>query len=184
MVILGPPLPRFFRYDLAVLVGLFLCGVWLALQHQLPRVSTDRAYPCSLRGARCGISWPSLSRKLTKKLVENLGVGWHSDSNGLCLVVDPSGARGWIVRLVVNGQKLKKGAPLCTDFGLGGADVVTINQAGEPALEYANQSREDRNLNRAGLSQRTHRATGHDITMPRWAQARQYYNSQPLERRI
>ena len=34
------------------------------------------------------------------------------------------------------GQKNKKGAPLRTDFGLGGADVVTLNQARERALEY------------------------------------------------
>jgi len=43
----------------------------------------------------------------------------------------PSGARRWIVRVVVNGSKNKKGAPLSTDFGLGGADIVTINQERE-----------------------------------------------------
>ncbi|WP_298975072.1 site-specific integrase [uncultured Roseobacter sp.] len=73
---------------------------------------------------------------MTKKLVENLGPGRHGDGNGLYLVVDPSGARRWIVRVVVKGQKNKKGAPLRTDFGLGGADIVTINQARERALEY------------------------------------------------
>ncbi|AEI94199.1 tyrosine-type recombinase/integrase [Roseobacter litoralis] len=78
----------------------------------------------------------ALSGKLTKKLVENLGAGRHGDGNGLYLVVDPSGARRWIVRVVVKGQKNKKGAPLRTDFGLGGADIVTINQARERALEY------------------------------------------------
>ncbi len=78
----------------------------------------------------------ALSGKLTKKLVENLGPGRHGDGNGLYLVVDPSGARRWIVRVVVKGQKNKKGAPLRTDFGLGGADIVTINQARERALEY------------------------------------------------
>ena len=36
----------------------------------------------------------------------------------------------------MKGQKNKKGAPLRTDFGLGGADIVTINQARERALEY------------------------------------------------
>ena len=77
--------------------------------------------------------WP-LSGKLTKKLVENLGAGRHGDGSGLYLVVDPSGARRWIVRVVVKGQKNKKGAPLRTDFGLGGADVVTLNQARERAL--------------------------------------------------
>jgi integrase len=78
----------------------------------------------------------ALSGKLTKKLVENLGPGRHGDGAGLYLVVDPSGARRWIVRVTVKGQKNRKGAPLRTDFGLGGADVVTLNQARERALEY------------------------------------------------
>ncbi|WP_259955312.1 tyrosine-type recombinase/integrase [Sulfitobacter mediterraneus] len=82
---------------------------------------------------------------MTKKLVENLGAGRHGDGNGLYLVVDPSGARRWIVRVVVKGQKNKKGAPLRTDFGLGGADVVTINQARERALEYRRMAKQGLN---------------------------------------
>ena len=78
----------------------------------------------------------ALSGKLTKKLVENLGAGRHGDGAGLYLVVDPSGARRWIVRVTVKGQMNRKGAPLRTDFGLGGADIVTLNQARERALEY------------------------------------------------
>jgi integrase len=78
----------------------------------------------------------ALTGKLTKKLVENLGAGRHGDGSGLYLVVDPSGARRWIVRVVVKGQRNLRGAPLRTDFGLGGADVVTLNQARDRALEY------------------------------------------------
>jgi hypothetical protein len=89
----------------------------------------------------------ALSGKLTKKLVENLGTGRHGDGGGLYLVVDPSGARRWIVRVVVKGQRNAKGAPLRTDFGLGGADVVTLNQARERALEY-------RRMAKAGLNPR------------------------------
>lgn len=89
----------------------------------------------------------ALSGKLTKKLVENLGAGRHGDGNGLYLVVDLSGARRWIVRVVVKGQKNRNGAPLRTDFGLGGADVVTLNQARERALEY-------RRMAKAGLNPR------------------------------
>jgi integrase len=63
------------------------------------------------------------------------------------LVVDPSGARRWIVRVTVKGQKNRKGAPLRTDFGLGGADVVTLNQARERALEY-------RRMAKSGLNPR------------------------------
>jgi len=88
-----------------------------------------------------------LTGKLTKKLVENLGAGRHGDGGGLYLVVDPSGARRWIVRVVVKGQRNLKGAPLRTDFGLGGADVVTLNVARDRALEY-------RRMAKAGLNPR------------------------------
>ena len=98
-----------------------------------------------MSGMECGILRMALSGKLTKKLVENLGAGRHGDGNGLYLVVDPSGARRWIVRVVVKGQKNKKGAPLRTDFGLGGADVVTINQARERALEYLRMAKQGLN---------------------------------------
>lgn len=87
----------------------------------------------------------ALSGKLTRKLVENLGSGRHGDGNGLYLVVDPSGARRWIVRVVVKGQKNKTGAPLRTDFGLGGADIVTINQARDRALEYRRMAKQGLN---------------------------------------
>ena len=86
-----------------------------------------------------------MSGKLTKKLVENLGPGRHGDGGGLYLVVDPSGARRWIVRVTVKGQKNRKGAPLRTDFGLGGADVVTLNLARERALEYRRMAKQGLN---------------------------------------
>jgi integrase len=87
----------------------------------------------------------ALSGKLNKKLVENLGPGRHGDGGGLYLAHDPSGARRWIVRVVVKGQKNKKGAPLRTDFGLGGADIVTLNQARERALEYRRMAKQGLN---------------------------------------
>lgn len=87
----------------------------------------------------------ALTGKLTKKLVENLGPGRHGDGNGLYLVVDPSGARRWIVRVVVKGQKNKKGAPLRTDFGLGGADIITLPQARDRALEYRRMAKQGLN---------------------------------------
>lgn len=94
----------------------------------------------------------ALSGKLTKKLVENLGPGRHGDGNGLYLVVDPSGARRWIVRVTVKGQRNTQGAPLRTDFGLGGVDIVTLNQARERALEY-------RRMAKAGLNPRFNATT-------------------------
>lgn len=73
--------------------------------------------------------------------MENLQAGRHGDGNGLYLVVDPSGARRWIVRVVVKGQRNRKGGPLRTDFGLGSADLVTLPQARERALEYRRMAR-------------------------------------------
>ena len=90
-----------------------------------------------------------LSGKLTKALVKSLGPGRHGDGNGLYLVVDSSGARRWICRVVVKGQKNKAGKPLRTDFGLGGADIVTIHDARARALEY-------RRLAKQGLHPRFH----------------------------
>ena len=87
----------------------------------------------------------ALSGKLTKKLVENLGPGRHGDGGGLYLVVDPSGARRWIVRVTVKGQKNRRGKPFRTDYGLGGADVVTLNMARERALEYRRMARQGLN---------------------------------------
>jgi len=87
----------------------------------------------------------ALTGKLTKKLVENLSAGRHGDGGGLYLVVDPSGARRWIVRVVVKGQRNLKGAPLRTDFGLGGADVVTLNSARDRALEYRRMAKQGLN---------------------------------------
>ncbi len=76
------------------------------------------------------------SGKLTKKAVESAGPGRHGDGNGLYLVVDPSGARRWIVRVTVKGQRNRQGKALRTDFGLGGADIVSLQEAREKALEF------------------------------------------------
>jgi len=88
-----------------------------------------------------------ISGKLTKRSVETLGPGRHGDGNGLYLVVDPSGARRWIVRVTVKGQRNRQGKPLRTDFGLGGADIVTLQEARTRALEY-------RRLAKQGLNPR------------------------------
>lgn len=86
-----------------------------------------------------------LTGKLTKRKVETLGPGRHGDGNGLYLVVDPSGARRWIVRVTVKGQKNRQGKPLRTDFGLGGADLVSLQDARVKALEYRRMSRQGLN---------------------------------------
>ncbi len=86
-----------------------------------------------------------ISGKLTKRQVESLGPGRHGDGNGLHLVVDPSGARRWIVRVTVKGQKNRQGQPLRTDFGLGSADLVTMQEARSRALEYRRMARQGLN---------------------------------------
>jgi len=86
-----------------------------------------------------------ISGNLTKRAVETLGQGRHGDGNGLYLVVDPSGARRWIVRVTVKGQKNRQGKPLRTDFGLGGADVVTLQEARSKALEYRRMAKQGLN---------------------------------------
>ncbi|MGJ8562844.1 MAG: tyrosine-type recombinase/integrase [Alphaproteobacteria bacterium] len=93
----------------------------------------------------------ALTGNLTKASVSKLGPGRHGDGNGLYLVVDPlpSQRRRWIVRVTVKGQKNRKGAPLRTDFGLGGADLVPLGEAREKALEY-------RRLAKQGLNPRFH----------------------------
>ncbi len=50
--------------------------------------------------------------RLTRNLVRSLGPGRHGDGNGLYLIVDPSGARRWIVRVTVKGQRNRMGKPL------------------------------------------------------------------------
>jgi integrase len=86
-----------------------------------------------------------IAGKLTKRAVETLGPGRHGDGNGLYLIVDPSGARRWIVRVTVKGQRNKEGKPLRTDFGLGGADLVTVQEARAKALEYRRMARQGQN---------------------------------------
>jgi hypothetical protein len=83
-----------------------------------------------------------IAGKVTKRAVETLGPGRHGDGNGLYLIVDPSGARRWIVRVTVKGQRNKEGKPLRTDFGLGGADLVTVQEARAKALEYRRVARQ------------------------------------------
>ena len=87
----------------------------------------------------------AISGKLTKALVRSLGAGRHADGNGLYLVVDPSGARRWVVRVTVKGQKNREGKPLRTDFGLGGANIVTLDDARARALEYRRMAKQGLN---------------------------------------
>lgn len=61
--------------------------------------------------------------------------GLHGDGNGLYLKVDPSGAKRWIQRLMIEGKR--------RDIGLGSVSLVSLAEAREKALE-------NRKLARAG----------------------------------
>lgn len=70
---------------------------------------------------------------LTAATVRNLGEGFHADGGNLYLKVDPSGARRWVVRLIVQGKR--------RDIGLGSATLVSLAEAREAALQHRKAAR-------------------------------------------
>ena len=73
--------------------------------------------------------------KLTARKVETLKVaGLHGDGGGLYLSVKSSGAKSWILRTVVHGQR--------RDLGLGSASLVTLAEAREKARTLRKVARE------------------------------------------
>ncbi|SEA29135.1 tyrosine-type recombinase/integrase [Rubrimonas cliftonensis] len=71
---------------------------------------------------------PHRDRRLTALFVKKAPPGRHTDGGGLFLVVDPSGARRWLLRVVVQGSR--------RDFGLGSATLVSLLQAREKAQTF------------------------------------------------
>src|SRR5918995_2759390 len=63
-----------------------------------------------------------------------LGPGRYADGNGLYLVVEPSGAKRWVLRTVVRGKR--------RDMGLGGLSLVPLAEAREKAITYRKLARE------------------------------------------
>lgn len=74
--------------------------------------------------------------KLTAVQVRNAKPGRHADGLGLYLLVKPSGAKSWVLRVQVAGRR--------RDFGLGSTDLVSLQEAREKA-------RETRKAAKAGL---------------------------------
>jgi len=64
---------------------------------------------------------------LTAVTVKNAKPGRHLDGNGLYLLVKPSGARSWVLRIVIAGRR--------RDIGLGSSALVSLHDAREKALE-------------------------------------------------
>ena len=74
--------------------------------------------------------------RLMAPQLKNLPAGRHADGNGLYLVVDPGGARRWILRVVVHGRR--------RDIGLGGMSIVSLGQARDLARELRRAAKEGR----------------------------------------
>ena len=60
--------------------------------------------------------------------------GRYADGNGLYLVVDPSGAKRWLLRTVVQGRR--------RDIGLGGLRLVSLAEAREEATRLRRMARD------------------------------------------
>lgn len=63
--------------------------------------------------------------------------GKLADGNGLYLVIDPSGAKRWLLRTVVQGRR--------RDIGLGSVRLVSLGEAREAARSYRKIAREGGN---------------------------------------
>ena len=80
-------------------------------------------------GIECGVKVANRhpSNKLTALAVKKLNkAGRYADGNGLYLVIDPSGARRWMQRLMIGGKR--------HDIGLGSVRIVSLDEARENAL--------------------------------------------------
>ncbi|MBU2032778.1 MAG: Arm DNA-binding domain-containing protein, partial [Alphaproteobacteria bacterium] len=61
--------------------------------------------------------------KLTAMSVKNAPPGRHGDGEGLCLLVKPSGAKSWVLRIQADGKR--------RDVGLGSVDTSTKSAGDE-----------------------------------------------------
>ncbi len=65
--------------------------------------------------------------KLTALSVKNAKPGRHGDGEGLYLLVKPSGAKSWVLRIQADGKR--------HDVGLGSVDTSTRSTSGEPSID-------------------------------------------------
>ncbi|GLV22154.1 integrase [Sphingobium sp. TomMM35A] len=73
-------------------------------------------------------------KRLTAAHVRSLSLpGLYGDGQGLYLKVDPSGAKRWMQRIVVQGKR--------RDIGLGSASLISLAEARERALENRKAAR-------------------------------------------
>lgn len=73
-------------------------------------------------------------KRLSAPSVKAAKLGLHADGGGLYLVVDPSGARRWMLRTTVFGRR--------RDIGLGSTSLVTLAEAREQARRLRKVARD------------------------------------------
>ena len=96
--------------------------------------------------------------------------GFYGDGQGLYLKVDTTGARRWVQRIVVSGKR--------RDIGLGSANLVTLAEAREKALEQRKLARAGgdpiaaKRRSMALLSFEEAAKKVHDLSKPTWRNAK------------
>ena len=93
--------------------------------------------------------------------------GWHADGNGLYLVIESSGAKRWMQRLVVQGRR--------RDIGLGSVNIVSLDDAREIAFRFRRIARsggdpiaERRKAIGSTLTFKEATLKVHSLTLPTW----------------
>ena len=105
------------------------------------------------------------SKRLTAKTVEYAPPGRHADGGGLTLVVKPSGARSWVVRMTVAGKQ--------RDFGIGGYPRVSLADARRRTAEKRAAVLEGSDPRSARSDRTAPTFAGaakvvHEMNLPRW----------------
>jgi len=103
---------------------------------------------------------------LTALRVKNAKPGRHSDGKGLYLLVKPSGARSWVLRVMAEGDNGWQRR----DFGLGSVDLVSLEEARDKA-------REGRKIAKAGFNPSKEWKRVREVVPTFEVAARQYHES-------
>lgn len=99
---------------------------------------------------------------LNAKKVEHAKPGRHADGKGLYLLVKPSGAKSWVLRVQADGRR--------RDFGLGPVDLVPLAEARDKAIQ-------GRRFMRDGLDPSLEWKRKKDVLPTFEMAAREYYDS-------
>lgn len=106
-------------------------------------------------------------KRLTAVGVKNVKEpGFYGDGHGLYLKVDANGAKRWVQRLVIHGKR--------RDIGLGSANLVSLAEARETALQHRKHARAGEDpiaLKRRSTGILTFEETAakvHNLSAPTW----------------